>query len=368
MLALQQTAGNRAAARILARRPKGSPPQQSGIRVDGPTEHFAEAALRFWSDPANAQRSVEDLANTLVDAANAELTKLKVRKVHLQWVKTTEARRGEFHADLWLLTLYPATIGIDPTAKVGDLTADQVADLVRTVFHETRHAEQYFRVARVVAGEGDAATAVDRIGDVILMDADAAAEAAGLPQAAGSLTAMDRDEVHDWRNSVDLYSSFEGAVVDWRHELSRVLTDVNIHARNDADAPNADAARAVLKKAIPDWDRRGALDFIRDMRDRVILRTMTQADARLLEDMQIIEREYVNAHDAFETMERDWAQADEETRLALVRAVRDALTPVGRGLALAYTHMPNEADAADAGEAARKRFLELSAHRKPSAP
>jgi hypothetical protein len=348
--------------RSLARRPKGSP-QQSGLRVDTPTEHFAQAALRFWSDPANAQRPVEDLAKALVDAGNAELAKLKVRKVQLQWVKTTEARRGEFHADLWLLTLFPATIGVEPTAKVGDLSADQVSDLVRTIFHETRHAEQYFRVARVVAGEGDASTAADRIGDVFLMDSDAAAEAAGLPLSPGALTAKERDEVHDWRNSVDLYSNFEQAVVEWRRELSRVLTDDNIHARNDADDPNADAARAVLEKAIPGWDRRGALDFVRTMRDRVILRTMTQADARLLEDMQIIEREYVKAHEAFDVMERDWAQADEGTRLALVRAVRDALMPVGRQLSLAYTHMPNEADASDAGEAAKKRFLELAAAR-----
>jgi hypothetical protein len=42
--------------------------------------------------------------------------------------------------------------------------------------------------------------------------------------------------------------------------------------------------------------------------------------------------------------------------------------PVGRQLSLAYTHMPNEADASDAGEAAKKRFLELSARGRPPGP
>ena len=45
-----------------------------------------------------------------------------------------------------------AETGFTETTKVGDLPAHHLADFANTVFHEARHAEQRFLMARLAVG------------------------------------------------------------------------------------------------------------------------------------------------------------------------------------------------------------------------
>jgi hypothetical protein len=136
--------------------------------------------------------------------------------------------------------------------------------------------------------------------------------------------------------------------------------------------PHPDEARARIEDAIRGWDHAGWPDTISETADRVILQTMTKADATLLADLQGILARYADVHAAVEAMRSEWPSAsDDAAKLALLRPVHDALNLLGRQLRQAYEHMPNENDAAAAGADVEARFHELAKRmttiRKPAA-
>jgi hypothetical protein len=361
VLSLQPTAGNRAVCRWLARSP--AKPLRTGIRAAKPLDRYVESALRFARDPDNLDRPAADYAKALLAAAEAEIKPSGAPEINFNWSRSGEARRAEFSADLWLVSIFPASLGIEPDARIGDLDEDQQAGIARTIYHETRHAEQVFRVARAVAAEGprgDTDALVDQIRSVTGLDPDVAAAASRMPLDASKLGAAERVELHDWRNAVDLYSTADDLAVTWRGKLGEVVSDLNRLALNDqVTDPDPDAARARVEGAIRGWDHAGWPDTISETADRVILQTMTTADATLLADLQGIVARYADVHAAVETMRSEWPSGDDQAaKLALVRAVRDALSVLGRQLRQAYEHMPNEIDAAAAGAEVEARFHE----------
>src|SRR5262245_59034501 len=54
---------------------------------------------------------------------------------------------GEFDHETW-------SIAINFSKFPSDNLLDKASELVNTIYHETRHAEQYFRVARLLASQG----------------------------------------------------------------------------------------------------------------------------------------------------------------------------------------------------------------------
>ena len=61
----------------------------------------------------------------------------------------------QFRKATWVIRMNPAAFSDrSGVTKVSDLTKAEVAEIADTVYHEARHAQQYFRVARVKAGEG----------------------------------------------------------------------------------------------------------------------------------------------------------------------------------------------------------------------
>lgn len=99
--------------------------------------------LAEWS-----KLTVEDRASGLVAAVNAELTHVGVLRVQLKLVSLPQPLVGRFHSGYWQMQLDK-----DILSK-GELTAHEKADLAALVYHEGRHAEQYWLVARWLAGEG----------------------------------------------------------------------------------------------------------------------------------------------------------------------------------------------------------------------
>src|SRR5690242_10285219 len=175
VLSLQPTAGNRAVCRWLARSP--AKPLRTGIRAAKPLDRYVEAGLRFARDPDNLDRPAADYAKALLAKAEAEIKPSGAPAINFNWSHSGEARRAEFSADLWLVSVFPASLGVEPDARIGDLDEDQQAGLARTIYHETRHAEQVFKVARAVAAEGprdDTEALVDQIRSVTGLDPDVA--------------------------------------------------------------------------------------------------------------------------------------------------------------------------------------------------
>jgi hypothetical protein len=116
---------------------------KSKARISGDKNPSGKA--KQWAKLTNQQR-----ADKLVKYANAELKKAKVPPLKAAVHSDTEAQPS-FRYQTWDMQL------------VGDMSrTDQpyVEWLIDTVYHESRHAEQNFRMARIKAGEGKTATEI----------------------------------------------------------------------------------------------------------------------------------------------------------------------------------------------------------------
>jgi hypothetical protein len=93
----------------------------------------------------------------------------------------TEGAVGEFDRTRWFMRLDPATLESDSLDVYGG------ADLADTVYHEARHAEQFFSIARMLAGQGKTAS---QIVAELTIPADVADEAVAAKLEKGSTEAI----------------------------------------------------------------------------------------------------------------------------------------------------------------------------------
>ncbi|MGV8838211.1 hypothetical protein, partial [Cellvibrio sp.] len=96
-----------------------------------------------WGDKSSEQR-----AETMLLAVNKSLTQTGAPAITYSFVDLDEDSYGSFSESKWNMELNRALFTKD---TVDSETMAQVAD---TVFHEARHAEQFFRIARLLAGMG----------------------------------------------------------------------------------------------------------------------------------------------------------------------------------------------------------------------
>jgi hypothetical protein len=166
-----------------------------------------------WATLTDQQR-----ADKMVKYVNSELEKAHVPKIK-QAVHSATETQPSFRSSTWDMQL------------VGDMsrTDDAYVDwLVDVVYHESRHAEQNFRMARVKAGEGKTAT---EIAADLFMPADVAAAAVKRPLKAQSKTSKffhskDYNERHAKKLSEadEWYQSIYGTGAGHRNS---VYADIN---------------------------------------------------------------------------------------------------------------------------------------------
>ena len=152
---LQRSAGNAAVAALIARDEAAPapapPPDKTGIGARVAVGRFVEAAKKVQAD-WDTLGSAKARGKAFGAAANAELKAAGVPEVKIKVMKLGNA--GSFDFSSWTLELgKPAFEG--PKPSHGDLM--ETAD---TVYHETRHAEQWFRMARLQAGKGWSASKI----------------------------------------------------------------------------------------------------------------------------------------------------------------------------------------------------------------
>lgn len=154
LLALQAQAGNRAVQRVVADGQPGQIPvvqRATGLaaNVDGFVQDITGVFQQWGSPEANA----DTRRTALYGAIKAQLAQLNIPKVDLYSgaVGSGGSVHGTFNPRLWI---------IDISGKLLDNSQPsptERAELADTVIHESRHAEQFFRVARLLcAKESDA--------------------------------------------------------------------------------------------------------------------------------------------------------------------------------------------------------------------
>jgi hypothetical protein len=125
-----------------------------GLRKKDEFTDFASFAHDLWKN--NQDTSLEEFGLFLMDKSNGQLILNGVLPPldPPSFGPILHGRAGGFTHKTWTVDLDLAKIAGHPlSTKIKDLTAEQVAEVAGVCYHEARHAEQAFLVARVVASK-----------------------------------------------------------------------------------------------------------------------------------------------------------------------------------------------------------------------
>jgi len=125
--------------------------EETGIATQLALDRYVAAAKQVEQDWTSLDP--DGRANRLGDAANAELAAIGVPEVGVR-LKYLGAPEGRFDNLPWNIDLNATRF--DPSTT----TTGRMATVASTVYHESRHAEQWFRMARLEAGQGKNAAAI----------------------------------------------------------------------------------------------------------------------------------------------------------------------------------------------------------------
>jgi hypothetical protein len=151
-----------------------------GLRTKKSTDAFitkAKVVQTEWVKLATA----DERAKALIAAVNEQLVAAGVPPVKREF-QNVPGEFGHFSFETWTMTLG------EPEFAKDDASEKERREASTTVYHEARHAEQWFMMARLLAGEGLSAKAISkRMG---IPEDDIAKKAKDKPLAKGSMDAL----------------------------------------------------------------------------------------------------------------------------------------------------------------------------------
>jgi hypothetical protein len=333
ILALQQTAGNRAAGRFLARR-TATGTKQTGLRDDVVLHRFTKKAADFVA--RNGDGTLQQLAIYLGAAINVELGELGIPDVQVVTSKVDIPAAGQFFAEDWKVVLNPKHFSYRGATTMGELTTDEIAIIASTIAHEARHAEQHFRMARLDAAEGKDPAASG-------LDEDAAKAAADMP-----LDLRDAREAKAVKEARAWRSSRYGEDAIYREVVTSWMEDLRVWSHRLADATDQDAEdlRRRFGGLLAAWAKPDhAIEVLRTHLPGAQARKATA----VIGDLTRIIAQYAIVEAAF-------AKVPQDAGAAGLKPLADAVKELFRSVYTAYRNLPIEADAYETGQAAFAAF------------
>lgn len=176
ILQLQRVIGNQAVQRLMgikqiqrADAPVAEKTSQ-GLMEKESSSRFAQTIFDWTQDPANAEKPMSEFTTVLETALNVEMDAAGVPRVYVHF-ETLDGAVAQFVSGGWIVELdCDETFG-GILQKVGDLSEDQLREVVDTFFHEARHAEQDFLIARLRAAKMlDAGQTEDQIAQALVAE------------------------------------------------------------------------------------------------------------------------------------------------------------------------------------------------------
>jgi hypothetical protein len=258
--ALQATIGNRAVARIASTaattavagpraRGKRVLARQTGLRAAENVTAFAHVAEAYRYDPSNKNKPLKEYADHLMTTVNGMLKQLGSVECNHSYDQTA-SDSGQFDRTTWTIAINPAKFSKAGATEVGQLTLEEARDVADTIFHESRHSEQYFRIARLQAGRVEPGVTADVAAKKVSADmgiplnvANAAVKCP-LKDGAGAATMI--TEALDWESiTVGRHREYKNNVNAWMTEAKA--------ARITFDGTSVDAKKAGLDTVLAKW-------------------------------------------------------------------------------------------------------------------
>jgi hypothetical protein len=165
ILQLQRTIGNKATAQMVTARTTPRIQRETGLAKGKPTGKFASAIEELhlhWEQlgsPAARKNFIQTQLNLMLDKFNIHNIRIEFSTGAFAFIGEQAEGDAAFRALTWSIEIgqdafdnKPLRLGGDGP-KVVPPTFREVLSLGEKLYHEARHAEQYFRVARYLAGQ-----------------------------------------------------------------------------------------------------------------------------------------------------------------------------------------------------------------------
>ena len=359
-LALQRRAGNRAVLRTLRRDAvRRLQRAETGLKEAAATTAFATSGVAYWKDAANRDKPLSEFATKLLADANAKLRALGSFEVKSDF-SGTGAASGSFGRGSWSIeintALFSKRTGI---TKVGQLTLAEAAEIADTIWHEMRHSEQYFRIARMRAATSSKTAKADiakEIKDGMSIPADVALAAANAPLAASAANTNLLAEAKQWESiTLGFHSKYKENITAWILEARDAQK-----AAHAVTAANLATSRGTLAAFVTSWggaDRGGFLDSHLPIVEAIA--TKSALDTAVIGHLKAIKPKLTALQAAWKVVEDNWATDTDAQKLAHVRATVAAFDAIEVPLYAAYRAHLHEKDAWDTGAAAGAEFRRL---------
>jgi hypothetical protein len=351
VLSLQRRAGNRAVlARLVI---------NTGLKRKTRTDAFAKEARDYWADPANKAKTLKDFSDFLIGKANGVLKGMGSYEVKPNYVNTGNAS-GTFNRTTWAMNTNTAKFSSRAgVTKVSDLTLDEAAEIADTIYHEIRHSEQYFRIARIRAAESkkagaDVAKELEK--DMSIPTAVAQAAAAA-PMKADKDNAYRIAEAKDWESiTIGLHATYKGIINTWVDE-AWAARDAAIAV----DATNLGTTKATIGAHVSSWKTSNSRGKFVDSHLTAVeaLATKSRMDKLVIKHLKAIKAALAKVDTAWKDVTDNWATDDEAAKLRRLRAMRAPLRELGAATYAAYRDHLHEKDAWETGAAVGKEFRRL---------
>lgn len=208
-------------------------PSATGLASPAGRQTFSEKARRLLEfQQTRRLLPADERRRMLTTASNAELRRTGVPEVTSSFSPITSGETlGSMSHESWDLQLNEARIA-PPVARRGQppppSVSEQMGSIANTIYHESRHAEQHFRVARLMAAGGATAEEIHaRTGLPMEVVRAAVASPLEVPETGRTPEML---EAEQW------YHSFVGRDAVARAETLRTLHQANLdlaqaHAR-----------------------------------------------------------------------------------------------------------------------------------------
>ncbi len=201
---------------------------RTGLAVQSSIESYSGKArelLAKWEELGTAEARI----NKLTELVNVELAAANVPAVGTI-ISDAEGNLGQFEFTSWSIDIGK------PAFETANPTPAEKADMADTVYHESRHAEQWYRIAQFQASEGKSAQKITDDTDIPKKITD---QAVANPLKKGSMEAL---IAKGWNESV------YGSRADYRESVLKELAEAEKAEEKAQEELNADPTPANQKK------------------------------------------------------------------------------------------------------------------------
>jgi hypothetical protein len=386
VLYLQRTIGNNATAQLIqaksAEQSKTIQRAETGMRSSSAITRYSQAAFKIMED--NPNMAPNTFVREIHKLAGGEFSGLGAPLPNLVFVG---GGGGAFDSTAWTIEVDVASVF---GAATSVSTADQakVDDLINTMYHESRHAEQNFRVARMRAGkilggsteQTNINQAVQQIMTATNMPENVVRAAANRPlyESWTSKFMGESDKMMDEAEAWD--KTLFGVDANYSWMMQSGFDDVTKPLMDSAAAMigmrNAVTTRKTLPKAQRKqvWqDYRAAItefrsnmtdldDFMTseaqpelDRLNAIDVGDRTATDNTMIRHLEAIAAHYVNIQNYYADFQSAKSNSDIDDRLDHAVDVHTETDSLDDEVRAAYKDLPEESDAFATGDAAEAK-------------